>query len=149
MIVRAMLKRDQKRFSKIYRPLACLFTTRHIEVCSGIGAPTFRHRWRNALVELIAYRKPLVGLKRAVSALGDRRSTTSAALSLGGNFPMTSNIKRVHANAQYAHDELLNLIRRADHSSYEARGDGLLTEEQLALFLHIVAEHTALATRLA
>lgn len=144
---RAYRKRDQKRFAKIYRPLACLFITRHVEICVGVGAPTLAQRMACARSELFHYRSKWVGLRQAARALIDRRTTTSAEMALGTEFSMKAIIARVQANSEHADARLLQLMRRADLSLYEGRGDGILTDEQIALIKHISDTHDALAAK--
>jgi len=39
---------NRDRLLRLYRPLAALFLTRHITVCTGISSPYLRHRVENA-----------------------------------------------------------------------------------------------------
>lgn len=139
----------QQRLEHLYAPMVALFLRRHVTSCTGICAPRFRHRLANAREELIRYRRWRTGLRRAWRALGDRQVSTSAEVEYGGDFPLAEIHDCVVAHPALAGAGLMNLVRRADRSRYEDGSvPGLMTDEELALFLHIQSEHDRL-TRLA
>ncbi len=140
---------DRLRLEQIYAPIAVLFVRRHVTACTGVSAPRLKHRLLNAWAELFRYRRAFVGVRRALSAIGDRQESTSAEVEYGGEFPMREIHARVVANPALAGPVLLNLVRRADRSRYEGSPcSGLLTDEEYALFEHIHVEHQRLARRL-
>lgn len=136
---------DRERLQSVYAPLVALFIRRHVTACTGVGAPRFRHRFANARGELFRYRRLRVGMRRAIKALGDRQSSTSAEVEYGGEFPLSEIHSLVAAKPAIAGPELLNLVRRADRSQYEdGPRSGLLTDEEFALFEHVHREHDRL-----
>lgn len=139
---------DSQRLEKIYGPLLVIFARTHVTVCTGVLAPRLRHRLANARKELVHYRRPLTGMRRAFKALGDRRASTSAEVEYGGEFPLAEIHKLIAANPAVADSELINFARRADRSRYEdCPGSGLLTDDDLALFEYIQSEHARLSRR--
>ena len=79
--------------------------------------------------------------------LFDKKKTKeSAEVEFGGTFPLDKIKQIIHTNIIYADEELTNLFRRADRSKYENPIDDhyLLTDEEFALFLHIVKTYSKL-----
>jgi len=138
---------DRERLLNLYRPLATLFLTRHVTVCTGIASPYLRHWLESAWAELGVYRRRSVGLKRAWRALFDRQTSSSAEVEFGGDFPLQQVIELVKKKAEHADTELFRLINRADRSHYEEPDRALLTDEEFALFEHIDTEHRRLSAR--
>jgi hypothetical protein len=145
---RRALAHDRDRLRSLYRPLAALFLTRHVTVCTGRASPYLRQRLENAWAELGAYRRRSAGLKRAWRALFDRQVSSSAEIEFGGDFPLSKIIDLVKKEAGHADAELFRLVNRADRSRYEEPDRTLLTDEEFALFEHIDVEHRRLSGRL-
>jgi hypothetical protein len=146
---RAVAERDRTRLTELYRPLSSLFLTRHVTIVGNCKAPRLRDRIENAQIALTKYQRRRVGLKRALRALFDRRTSRSAEIEYGGTFPQTQILKITRTNQQYADSKLLNLVCAADRSRYEEPGDpSLVTDAELALFEHIEAEHERLSRKL-
>lgn len=139
--------RDLARFENLYRPLIALFLTRHVTTSRGMGAPRLRHRLSNAWMELGAYRRRWVGVKRACGALFDRQISMSGEVEFGGDFPLSEIVHLVRDNSNHASSELIRLVNRADRSRYEGPDFSLLTDEELTLFTHIESEHHRLSSK--
>ena len=144
---RGSAERDRQKLVGLYRPLASLFLTRHVTICTGTAAPHLRHRFENVWIELRAYRRRTVGVKRAWRALFDRQSSSSAGIEFGGVFPLDDITRLVRKHAEHADNELFRLINRADRSRYEEAGTDLLTSAEYALFEYIESEHTRLSRK--
>jgi hypothetical protein len=144
---RRSLALDRERLLNLYGPLAALFLTRHVTICTGTASPYLRHRLENARAELSAYRRRSVGLKRAWRALFDRQTSSSAEVECGGDFPLSQIIERVKKEAAHVDAELFRLVNRADRSRYEEPDRALLTDEEFSLFQHINVEHCRLLAR--
>jgi hypothetical protein len=142
---RRSLTLDRERLLNLYGPLAALFLTRHVTICTGTWS--LRHRLENARAELGAYRRQSVGLKRAWRALFNRQTSSSAEVEFGGDFPLSQIVKLVKKEAAHADAELFRLVSRADRSRYEEPDPALLTDEELSLFEHINVEHRRLLAR--
>ncbi|MCC3246414.1 hypothetical protein LG047_13990 [Methylocystis sp. WRRC1] len=139
---------DRQMLIRVYRPLRMLFLTRHVIISTGVAAPRFRDRWENARYEIASHRHWRAAVKRAWRALFDRKSSTSAEMDFGGEFPLGEICELAKSCSAYADTELLELIRRADRASCECAADtNLLTDEELALFEHIIEEHERLSRR--
>jgi hypothetical protein len=146
---KASIERSRQKLMCLYRPLASLFFTRHVTIVSACGAPRLRHRVANAWLELGAYRHRMVGVKRALRALFDRQTLTSAEVEFGGEFPLMEIVELTRLHAEHADTALLTLVRRANRSRYEDRGSDFLTDAEFALFQHINAEHDRLSCKVA
>jgi hypothetical protein len=86
---RAGIRRDDRRLTRIYRPLVLLFLTRHVTTSTSNGAPRWRDRVENAWYELSRYRRRVVGLKRATRAPSLISSRPQARKwSMVGTFPL-------------------------------------------------------------
>jgi hypothetical protein len=144
---RRSLAQDRERLVDLYRPLASLFLTRHVTVCTGSAAPYLRHRLENAREELGACRRRTVGLKRAWRALLDRQVSSSAEIEFSGEFPLSQIIDLVKKKARHVAPDLFRLVNRADRSRYEEPDRGLMTDAEFALFEHIDREHRRLSKR--
>jgi hypothetical protein len=144
---RAALARDRERLLHLYGPLTALFLTRHVSICVGRSSPFLRQRLQNARSELGAYRRRSVALKRAWRALFDRQESSSAEVEFGGDFPLAPIVDLVTKEAGHVDGKLLRLVTRADRFRYEEPERALLTDEELALFEHIQAEHSRLSAR--
>ena len=140
---------DRERLLNLYRPLATLFLTRHVTVCTGTASPYLRHRLENAWAEFGAYRRRSVGLKRAWRALFDRQASSAPEVEFGGDFPLPQITELVEKKAEHADAELFRLVNRADRSRYEEPDRTLLADEEYALFEHVDAEHRRLSARVA
>jgi stalled ribosome alternative rescue factor ArfA len=138
---------DRERLLKLYRPLATLFLTRHVTLCTVIGAPKLRHRIEKARAELGSYRRRSVGVKRAWRALFDRQISTGAEFEFGAKFPLSEIVGLAKARAAHADPELLDFVNRADRSLYEKPDRASMTDEEFALFEYIDAEHRRLSAR--
>ena len=88
-----------------------------------------------------------MGLKRAFLALFDRQISTSGGVEFGDYFPLSEIIELARANPAHADPELLRLINRAHGSRYEDPDRGPMTDEEIALFEYIDAEHHRLSAR--
>ncbi|NEH59816.1 hypothetical protein GR198_29250 [Rhizobium leguminosarum] len=77
----------------------------------------------------------------------DRQISSSAEVEFGGEFPMLEIADLVRRNAQHASVELIRLVNRADRSRYEDPDLSLMTDAELALFIHIDGEHRKLSSR--
>ena len=141
------LARDRERLLRLYRPLAALFLTRHITVCTGTGSPYLRHRVENAWEALGAYGRRSRRIKRAFYALFDKQRSSSAEVEYGGGFPLAEITKLVSTKVRYAEPKLQDLINRAGRSQYEEYGNSLMTDAEYALFEHIDGEHRRLSAR--
>lgn len=144
---RRSLVLDRERLRNLYGPLAALFLTRHVTICTGTASPYLRHRLENARAELGAYRRRSLGLKRAWRALFDRQTSSSAEVEFGGDFPLSQITGLVKKEAAHADAELFHLVNRADRSRYEEPDRALLTDEEFSLFQHINVEHRRLSAR--
>jgi hypothetical protein len=138
---------DRERLLSLYRPLAALFLTRHVTICTGTASKYLRQRLQNARAELVAYRRRSVGLKRAWRALFDRQTSSSAEIEFGGDFPISQIIELVKKKAAHADAELFDLVNQADRSRYEEPDRALLTDEEFSLFQHINMKHRHLSAR--
>ena len=78
---------DREKLRVVFAPFVALFVRRHVTACTGVGAPRFRHRVANAWEELFRYKRFGVGVRRAIKALSDRHSLTSAEVEYGGDSP--------------------------------------------------------------
>jgi hypothetical protein len=141
------LDRDRERLLHLYRPLAALFLTRHITVCTGVNSPYLRHRLENAREALGADGRLPRRIKRASRALFDKQRSSSAEVEYGGDFPLAQIIRLTSTKVRYAEPKLQDLINRADRSQYEDYDHALMTDEEYALFEHIDGEHRRLSAR--
>jgi hypothetical protein len=148
-IIRSRTSADhnRKRLVNLYRPLSNLFLTRHVTISTGINAPYLRYRIKNAWVEITSRQRYAVAGRRAFRALFDRQRSTSAEIEFGGTFPLTEIMELARANAKYADRQLLLNIAHADRSRYEEASNGLLTDDELALFTYIDGEHKRLSKK--
>ncbi|HEY3778371.1 MAG TPA: hypothetical protein VGL35_09965 [Rhizomicrobium sp.] len=140
-------ERDRQRLIGIYRPLVALFLTRHVTTCSSTGAPRLHHRIENAAHALGHYRRWTVGVRRAFRALFDHQRSESGEVEFGGGFPLDKIVELTTTKAAVADGELLEHVRRAHRSQYGDPRNGLLTEEEIALFYYIQREHERLSRR--
>lgn len=126
--------RPRARHERLYAPLGALFITRHVTTSCAVLAPYLKQRIRNAVKALWNWK-----LLTALRALGDKQQTKELAeIEYGGRFPMTQISSILRGNEAFADRKLLDLVRRADRSRYESEDDDGLTDEELALFYHIV-----------
>jgi hypothetical protein len=133
------------RLAKVYRPLMVLFTDRHLDAATGILAPHWRHRLKNAWETFISRRRVKAKLKGAWRAIWDRMESTSAEMEFGGSFPLEKIKEIAFAGQEHADGDLLDLIRRADRSRYEELpSDAAVTDAEYALVEHIFREHASL-----
>lgn len=137
--------REKSRFSEIYAPIYGLFTTCHITIVSGRGAPYIMQRLSNALASLVDERRPLAAMK----ALFDKQDLgTSGEVEYGSRFPLAEITKHLRGKEQYADQTLLNLVARANRVQHEdIPSDGQLTDADLSLFNHVCREHEELSHR--
>lgn len=132
----------EKRHSLLYAPMYALFTTRHITSCQATLAPYFLMRFRNFLEQIKRRR-----IRYAFVVLFDKKKTKETAeVEFGGGFPLNEIKQIILSNVAYADEKLLNIFRQADRSRYEdpRANHYSLTEEEFALFLHIVDTYSKL-----
>ncbi|MGV6873880.1 hypothetical protein ACUSIJ_14480 [Pseudochelatococcus sp. B33] len=140
--------RDAERFTKIYRPLYALFLTHHIAIHRVMGCPKLSQRIARAWSEFRHYRYWKARFRHGLAALSDRKISYSAEVEFGGSFPLAEINRVVNENLSIADSELLELLRRANRSTYEYDGNAdALTGEERELFTHVVGQHEFLRKR--
>jgi len=141
---RALADEQRKaKFSNIYAPAYALFLTRHITTASGLGAPYFRQRYKNAR-DILFEQGKFIG---AFKALFDKQEREEIGeVEYGGSFPLGNITELVKAHSQHADSELTLLVARANRARYEeSEGDQLLTKAELSLFYHIADQYEKLS----
>lgn len=131
----------RKRYERLYAPMAALFITHHVTTARVVLAPHMKQRIGRAMKALESR-----NILRALRALADKQQTKERAeIEYGGGFPMSQISSILKGNEALADRDLLDLVRKANRSRYESDEDeNELTDEELALFHHIVTTEAEL-----
>jgi hypothetical protein len=132
------------RYENIYAPMSCLFLTRPVTSVRGVLAFYWQQRWANAK-KLLKKGK----LLPAFTALFDKKATKETAeFEYGHIFPMKEILQILEGNEAYADERLLDLITQVERSKYDENvqeiDEQILTDEEFALYRHIVQTHERL-----
>lgn len=139
----------QKRYHLIYVPLRTLLIETHITSAS-IGF-YFDQRVKRSLPYFRRF-KIKEGIRRLSKSFG---SNPLHEVEFGREFPLDEIKKCVVKQSKWADAKLLNLIQRADRSTYESRAhsldgksDGLLEREKYELAMYVQDTYEELNDRL-
>ena len=139
----------QKRYHLIYVPLRTLLIETHIT--SGSIGFYFEQRVKRSLPYFKRF-KIKEGLRRLSKSFG---SDPLHEVEFGREFPLGDIKECVIKQSKWADAKLLNLIQRADRSTYESRAysldgksDGLLEREKYELAMYVWDTYEELNNRL-
>ncbi|MBC3420319.1 hypothetical protein [Pseudomonas sp. RW3S2] len=139
--------REMLRHEHVYRPARVLLIDCHVTVAVGRGAPYVSQRIRNAWGELWWYKRKKTCLKMAFRALFDKKISSGVEVEFG-SFPLKKISDLVLSNRQYAENDLINAIQRANRSRYEdATCESSFTDAEYDLYKRIVRESNRLSRR--
>jgi hypothetical protein len=137
--------RNLESLEKIYRPLSSLFLKHHVTMACGEGFPELSQRIKRAWSEFGEYRRWKARFRNSFAALFDRKISRSAEVEFGRSFPLALIHGVVEKNLSIADPKLLELLRKADRSTYHRDQDAsILTDEELALFDYVSDRHNQL-----